>query len=50
MLRLNAFGENQLALGSSVISPLTTTHLVDSSTSVGSDLHLVSPKFHHGHG
>ncbi|KAJ7941392.1 Photosystem II CP47 reaction center protein [Quillaja saponaria] len=45
------FGENQLALGSSGISPLTTTHSADSSTSVGSDLHLVhSPKLHPGHG
>nr|GEZ03000.1 metal transporter Nramp5 [Tanacetum cinerariifolium] len=42
-------GENLLALGSSGISPNHNSS-ADSSTSVGSDLHLVSTKRHPGHG
>nr|GEY79728.1 putative 39 kda protein in mitochondrial s-1 and s-2 dna [Tanacetum cinerariifolium] len=41
--------ENLLALGSSGISPNHNSS-ADSSTSVGSDLHLVSTKRHPGHG
>ena len=44
------FEENQLAPGSIGISPLTTPHPPPFSTVVGSDLHLVLPKLHPGHG
>ncbi|MCD9644873.1 hypothetical protein HAX54_033388 [Datura stramonium] len=47
LLRLNAFRGEPASSGFSGISPNHNSS-ADSSTSVGSDLHLVSPKLHPG--